>query len=118
MLEIMSTLRRQIGAMVRHHRELAGLTQAELGDKVGKALESIGRIERGEITPSLKTLEELAAALQVDVRDFFEAGSFAVKDRKGDPLAKILERLSALNADDLEWADKLIVLALSRKSRR
>lgn len=104
--------------MVRHHRELAGLTQAELGDKVGKALESIGRIERGEITPSLKTLEELAAALKVDVRDFFGAGEFAVRGRKGDPLVRILDKLSVLDADDLDWMDRMIALALSRKSRR
>jgi transcriptional regulator with XRE-family HTH domain len=114
----MSTLRRQIGAMVRHHRELSGLTQAELGDKVGKALESVGRIERGEITPSLKTLEELAGALKVDVRDFFGAGEFAVRDRKGDPLVRVLDKLSALDAADLDWIDKLVALALSRKTRR
>lgn len=114
----MSILRRQIGAMVRHHRELAGLTQAELGDKVGKALESIGRIERGEITPSIKTLEQLAQALSVDVRDFFGAGDFAVKDRKGDPLVRILDRLSSLGPDDLDWIDKMLALVLSRKVRR
>jgi transcriptional regulator with XRE-family HTH domain len=114
----MSTLRRQIGAMVRHHREMAGLTQAELGDKIGKALESIGRIERGEITPSLKTLEGLAQALKVDVRDFFGAGEFAVKDRKGDPLAKILDKLSGLDLDDLDWIDRTIAQVLSRKSRK
>lgn len=114
----MSTLRRQIGALVRHHREMAGLTQAELGDKVGKALESIGRIERGEITPSLKTLEELARALKVDVRAFFGAGEFAAKERKGDPLARILDKLSGLDADDLDWIDKTIAHVLSRKSRK
>jgi len=113
----MSTLRRQVGALVRHHRELAGLTQAELGDKIGKALESIGRIERGEVAPSLMTLDELATALGIEVRDLFGIGEFAAKDRRGDPLVRIVERLAGLGADDIEWADKLLALALSRKSR-
>jgi transcriptional regulator with XRE-family HTH domain len=103
--------------MVRHHRELAGLTQAELGDKIGKALESIGRIERGEVAPSLKTLDQLATALGIEVRDLFGIGDFAVKDRRGDPLVRIVERLAGLSADDIEWADKLLALALSRKSK-
>jgi transcriptional regulator with XRE-family HTH domain len=117
MLVSMATLRRQVGAMVRHHRELAGLTQAELGDKVGKALESIGRIERGEVAPSLKTLGEIASALGVEVRDLFGVGDFAAKDRRNDPLLRIVERLSTLSADDIDWADKLLTLALNRKSR-
>jgi transcriptional regulator with XRE-family HTH domain len=113
----MSTLRRQIGAMVRHHRELADLTQAELGEKVGKALESIGRIERGEVAPSIKTLEELAGALNVELRDFFGAGTFAVKGGRADPLVRVIDRLSNLSVEDLEWADKMLALALSRKAR-
>ena len=113
----MSTLRRQVGSFIRFHRERAGLSQAELGDKVGKALETIGRIERGKISPSLDTLEAIATALDVEVREFFGAGSVAAKTRKDDPLSKLLDRVVALSDDDLEWANKLIALAMSRRDK-
>ena len=114
---LMSTLRRQVGSFIRFHRERAGLSQAELGDKVGKALETIGRIERGKISPSLDTLEAIATALDVEVREFFGAGSVAAKTRKDDPLSKLLDRVVALSDDDLEWANKLIALAMSRRDK-
>ncbi|RRN63457.1 helix-turn-helix domain-containing protein [Caulobacter sp. 602-1] len=112
----MSTLRRQVGAMVRHHRERAGLTQAELADRVGKALETIGRIERGQAAPSFDTLESFAKVLEVDARDFFGSGEFAAKARRSDPLPRVLDRLAGLSDEDIEWADKLLTLALSRKA--
>jgi transcriptional regulator with XRE-family HTH domain len=113
----MSTLRRQVGALIRHHRERAGLSQAELGDKIGKALETIGRIERGKASPSLETLEAIAIALKVEARDLFGAGEFAAKSRQDDPLSKLLDRVSSLSDSDIEWADKLLALALTRRSK-
>lgn len=102
--------------MVRHHRERAGLTQAELADKIGRALETIGRIERGQAAPSFNTMESFAEVLEVDVRDFFGAGTYAVKARRNDPLPRILDRLAGLSDEDIEWVDKLLALALNRKS--
>jgi len=112
----MSTLRRQVGAMVRHHRERAGLTQGELADKTGNALETISRIERGKSAPSFTTIEKFTEALGVDARDLFGAGPYAAQAGRNDPLVRTIERLSTLSAADLEWAEKLLALALSRKA--
>lgn len=111
----MTTLRRQVGILVRHYRERSGIKQAELGDRVGKSLETIGRIERGATAPSLELLEKLATALDVEPRDLLGSGSFAAKSRKGDPLAKVLDRLAGLDDGEIERADKLLALALSWK---
>jgi len=111
----MSTLRRQVGLFIKRHRDRAGLSQAELGDRVGKSLETIGRIERGKLSPSLTTLEAIAAALQVEVRELFGAGDFSVKSRKDDPVTKVLDRVLALSDEDAEWVGRLIVVALARR---
>ena|SRR3989338_3973685 len=113
----MATLREQVGDLIRHHRDRAGLKQAELAEKVGLASETISRIERGAIAPGFDTLSDFATALNVEVRDFFEVGDFAVREGRNDPLVRLVGRLTELSDEDVEWADRLLQLALSRKSR-
>jgi transcriptional regulator with XRE-family HTH domain len=45
--------------LIREARLRAGLTQAELGKRVGRPQSSIARWERGAVTPSFETLREL-----------------------------------------------------------
>jgi transcriptional regulator with XRE-family HTH domain len=111
----MSSLRRQVGTKVRHYRERAGLTQTELGDLIGKSLETVGRIERGSTAPSLALLEKLADALKVDPRDLLGTGSHAARTRKPDPLARLIDRLAGLPDDDLERAEKLLTAVIEWK---
>jgi transcriptional regulator with XRE-family HTH domain len=114
----MSSLRRQVGTKVRHYRERADLTQTELGDLIGKSLETIGRIERGTTAPSLALLEKLAEALKVDSRDLLGTGSHAAKTRKTDPLAQLIDRLAGLSDEDLARADKLLAVAMDWKNSK
>jgi transcriptional regulator with XRE-family HTH domain len=113
----MSTLRRQVGAMVRHHRERIGLTQAELADRIGKSIETIGRIERGAVAPSFETLSDFSNVLEVPVREFFGAGFYTAKAGRNDPLVRLIDRISGLGDDDVDWLDRLVTTALARKSR-
>ena len=114
----MSTLRRQVGGLVKHHRERVGLTQAELADKVGLASETVSRIERGVVAPGFESLEEFASALSVDVRDFFGAGEFAASEGRNDALVRIVDIVCRLDAEDADWAEKLFELALMKRSGR
>lgn len=113
----MSTLRRQVGVLVRHHRERAGLTQAELADRIDKALETIGRIERGGAAPSFDVLDDLSRVLGVPVREFFGVGQFEARAGRADPLVKLVDRVAGLSDDDVEWIDRLVATALARKSK-
>lgn len=102
--------------MIRLQREQAGLTQADLGDRAGKSVQLIGKIERGVAAPSFETLEALGRALSVPVAQFFEIGGFRAGD-DNSRLAQLVHRLASLDADDLEWADDLLKVALKRKVR-
>lgn len=55
--------------LLREARLRAGLSQAELGRRTGKAASAIGRWERGEVEPSLETLRRLirSAGFEVSV---------------------------------------------------
>jgi putative transcriptional regulator len=56
---------------VRDVRSQRGLTQEELGQKVGLTRQSIIAIEKGRFTPSIHSVLLLARALQASVEDLF-----------------------------------------------
>lgn len=52
-----------IGASVRAARQRLDLTQADVAERVGIATEVYGRLERGHMLPSVKTLRRLCLVL-------------------------------------------------------
>ena len=56
-----------ISAFIRTQREASGLTQRELAVKAGLNINTIGRIERKRIAPTLPTLSKIAKALDIDL---------------------------------------------------
>ena len=57
------------GNRIRTLRREAGMTQAELAQKLGIPYQSIGKWERGLRSPKYETLKKIAKALEVDVND-------------------------------------------------
>jgi len=55
-----------LGAVLREARLKIQWTQADVADRVGVATEVYGRIERGNLTPSVPNLRKLCMALRVD----------------------------------------------------
>ena len=56
---------RKLGSRVRQQRELNGLTQGQLAQKVGVSTSFIGHIERGEKKASMETVVSLCNAMAV-----------------------------------------------------
>lgn len=52
-----------IGSAVRSQRNKLGLTQADVAERVGIATEVYGRLERGHMLPSVRTLRKLCLVL-------------------------------------------------------
>jgi transcriptional regulator with XRE-family HTH domain len=110
----MPSLEQQVGALVRHHRERAGLTQSALAELIDLQVGSVSRIERGESAPSFATLGKLAEVLKVDARDFFGLGPFAAKDGREDPLVRLIERVSPMDVEQLDWIDGVVAAVLAK----
>jgi len=55
------------GALLREARRRAGLSQAELGHRVGRPQTQIARWERGAVLPSLETLRQLVRACGLEL---------------------------------------------------
>ncbi|MEO1969492.1 MAG: helix-turn-helix transcriptional regulator [Sphingomonadaceae bacterium] len=65
----MSPILATIGAHVRSLRKQRGLTQIELGQKIGLNPNLLGRIERGDQNPALLTLAKVADGLGVSLEE-------------------------------------------------
>jgi transcriptional regulator with XRE-family HTH domain len=57
---------------VRAMRKAAGLSQEALGERAGLEMAYVGRIERAEKDPSVRTVARLARGLDVAVADLFD----------------------------------------------
>jgi transcriptional regulator with XRE-family HTH domain len=53
--------------LIREARLRAGITQAELGRRIGRSQSQVARWERGAVTPSFETLLELIRACGFDL---------------------------------------------------
>lgn len=58
----------QIGVIVRRERRARGLTQAQLGDLIGRRQATISKLEQGDAGIQLGTLFDVLAALHLDIR--------------------------------------------------
>ncbi|MGX9355001.1 helix-turn-helix domain-containing protein [Roseobacteraceae bacterium S113] len=96
-------MKKEIGIRVKSARNARGLTQIDLADTIDKSFETISNIERGKTAPNFTTLQEIADALRVELKYFFD---FA------DPAATAHRtRLkSELDATALEVDDRQLAL--------
>jgi putative transcriptional regulator len=56
---------------LREHRSAAGLTQAELAERVGVSRKTVNTVENGVFVPSTELALRLARALGTRVEDLF-----------------------------------------------
>lgn len=71
----MSALSNKLAARIRLLRQQRNWTQARLGRAAGLTFKFVGQIERGEVSPTLNSLEKVARALQLPVADLLTFGN-------------------------------------------
>ena len=82
---------------IASERKRRGITQEELASRLDIAAKNLQRIESGRQNLTLRTVERVAAALQVDAASFFSlhdpvrssSGSTARRARSPDPLERL-----------------------------
>jgi transcriptional regulator with XRE-family HTH domain len=101
-----------LGVAIRKRRLQLGLTQADLAKAADIADETVSRIERGRMVPSVEIAERIAAALQTTLGELR-----ARKAPKGPELRPCEARLLALvrdldetSVDDVTRALKILLL--------
>ena len=115
------TLKRRVGHRIKLARKRRGLSQEELAERVDRSTEAISGIERGRSLPNFLTLERLARALDVSVREFFDIGPESARDnpRRSRIIVELVDVASSLNDADLELAlEQVQALARKRAGRK
>ena len=100
-----------MGKRVRKQRQLIGLTQQELSERIGVSTSFVGHVERGTRKASLETLVALSNALGVGV-DYLLAGSLQSSPDEENPSGAmdpnrrlvIREILSTLQEHLSDWS--------------
>lgn len=69
---ILFTVQERFGCRLKEIRQEQSLTQEELAHKAGLNRTYIGDIERGEKNLTLESMDKLATALGIKIRDLFD----------------------------------------------
>lgn len=103
-------MKQSFGLCLKRLREQRNLTQEQLAEMIGKTGDGISQIERGIIAPSFETLDLLAKALGVPVRDLFGIDEAEASPKRARLLADLMDSTRALSMDDLEMAVRQVGL--------
>lgn len=68
----MTDIKVRVGQLIRETRKSKGLTQKELGERIGVAEATLSRFENGNQNLTLETLQRLSVALSVNLTVKFD----------------------------------------------
>jgi transcriptional regulator with XRE-family HTH domain len=94
-----------LGQRVREFRKAKGLSQDQLSEKVGIDSKHLSRIELGKSFPYMETLEAIAAALEVEIKDLFE---FSHLSKDAGTIESINKMLEGANEEKLRQVYKFV----------
>ena len=97
-------LKRRVGIQIKALRERRRQTQAELAAQIRLSPDAISQIERGVSAPSFPTLENIARALNVPLRDFFEVVGTDDSAERITKLSIVMDIARSLSDRDLDVA--------------
>ena len=115
----MSRLPKIIGRQVRRLRKASGWTQADLAEQIGTSLDMIGRIERGQASPSITTIVQLARSLDCEPAhllmnqdvELFPSGSMH------QSYSQLYTKLVGISDVDLNWMIDALATTLNKTKK-
>ena len=100
-----------LGLLIKEHRHLKGLTQAQLANLVGLSTRHIGKLEDGTYIPKLSTYMNISRVLGFNIEDIKTLHKYA--PREGE--AQILKLIKNMDAEELKLSYKLLKALVNGK---
>lgn len=94
-----------LGSRIRHYRKAAGLTQAELGAKLGVTQGLVSRWENGDKSVPPERIEEIAQTLDAPVGDLTRAA-------RQEEVPEVYEGYVRTDKERERWRDMLVEAGL------
>ena len=102
----------KIGVQIAMLRKNAGLTQNELGERLGISYQAVSKWERGETIPDVGILLDLAGILRTTVDNILSGGEKMLEYRGKITVAEVREAMSCLQKmGELLGEDNLLYAA-------
>jgi len=98
--EEMSDIAKIIGDRIRILRTEKGLSQEELGHRADINATHLGRLERGEKSATVDSLEKIVNALETTFEDLFKYIQPSKGDIDNTTISLLINKLSTLSVDD------------------
>ncbi len=112
-------MKKQIGNRIRQIRLVRGFNQDNVADELKMSVGNYGKIERGEVSINVETLQKLSVILGVSPADIFEDQPITTKNTKQNNLFAYVTQaefqLLAKDVEVLNQAMENIKLKLERK---
>lgn len=106
---------KKVGEQIAVLRKAKGLTQSELGERIGVSFQAVSKWERGETLPDVTLLPDLAKILETTV-DFILLGNEKVIEYKGKfTVTDIKKGLNCFKNAVNIWVQKILFIV--RQSR-
>lgn len=103
---------RKAGEQIATLRKLKGITQSELGERIGVSFQAVSKWERGEALPDVTLLPDLAGILETTVDNILLGGEKAIEYKGKFTVADMRRGLNCLkNAGVYLGADNIIYRA-------
>jgi len=90
----MQTTKKLLGQRIRELRKNKGLSQDQLSEIIGIDPKHLSRIEVGKSFPYMETLEAIAGALDVEIKDLFEFHHLSKEAATIEEINKLLQGAS------------------------
>ena len=99
----------KVGEQIAHLRKEKGLTQSELGERIGVSFQAVSKWERGETLPDTSILPDLARVLETTV-DYILLGGEKILEYKGRFSVSDMKRglIALKNSGEFLGKDNLI----------
>ncbi len=99
----------KVGAQIATLRKAKGLTQSELGERVGVSFQAVSKWERGETLPDVGVLPDLAKILETSIDNILLGGEKQVEYKGTINVSDVREGLFCLkNMGEYLGKDSLI----------
>lgn len=98
----MNKINSLVGGNIRNTRQKRGLSQERLALKAGLNTSYLGQIERGEKSPTISVIDKIALALDVNIKEIFEANLELENIITTEYIDKIVYELKSRTANEQE----------------
>lgn len=115
-----------VGSRIKREREAAGLTQAELANRIGTASSMIGQWENNNRNPKSAVLEKIAAALNISIDRLLYDSVIKTEVLPGkawiiqidDPnLDNFIYRIEAVDSESFDFVQNMIASVVADLSQ-